>query len=128
VPIRKQEFYEGAALHLAARTGRVRSLRYEQPFFRFNETLAVMLKYSTGVRSPWAFTFKGRFLHPVRNRAITMREAALLQTFPRRYKFPVAAGKEAIALLIGNALPPEFIRRHALEIRRALKNGKVQRG
>lgn len=71
---------------------------------------------------------KGRFLHPVRNRAITMREAALLQTFPRRYKFPVVAGKEAIALMIGNALPPEFIRRHALEIRRALKAGKVQRG
>ena len=44
-------------MHLAARTGRVRSLRYEQPFFLFNDTLAVMLKYSTGIRSPWAFTF-----------------------------------------------------------------------
>jgi DNA (cytosine-5)-methyltransferase 1 len=63
---------------------------------------------------------KGRFLHPVRNRAITMREAALLQGFPRRYRFPAAASKEAIALMIGNALPPEFIRRHAVNIRKSL--------
>jgi DNA (cytosine-5)-methyltransferase 1 len=63
---------------------------------------------------------KGRFLHPEHDRAITLREAALLQGFPATYMFPVKAGKEAIALMIGNALPPEFIRRHALEIRRAL--------
>ena len=30
---------------------------------------------------------KGRFLHPKENRAITLREAALLQTFPKRYYF-----------------------------------------
>ncbi len=59
---------------------------------------------------------KGRFLHPRQNRAITMREAALLQTFPRSYVFDVSAGKEAIALLVGNALPPEFVRRHASSI------------
>jgi DNA (cytosine-5)-methyltransferase 1 len=63
---------------------------------------------------------KGRFLHPEKNRAITMREAALLQGFPRDYKFDLSAGKEAVALMIGNALPPEFIRRHASEIRSAL--------
>jgi DNA (cytosine-5)-methyltransferase 1 len=64
---------------------------------------------------------KGRFLHPEENRAITMREAALLQGFPRNYTFDLSAGKEAIALMIGNALPPEFIRRHASEIRNALE-------
>jgi DNA (cytosine-5)-methyltransferase 1 len=63
---------------------------------------------------------KGRFLHPVEDRAITLREAALLQGFPREYQFPVSAGKEAKALMIGNALPPEFIRRHALSIRMML--------
>ncbi len=67
---------------------------------------------------------KGRFLHPEKNRAITMREAALLQGFPRNYKFEMSTGKEAIALMIGNALPPEFIRRHALEIRGALSARK----
>lgn len=65
---------------------------------------------------------KGRFLHPRENRAITMREAALLQSFPKGYKFDVSAGKEAIALMIGNALPPELIRRQALQISAALRN------
>ncbi|MCA9293213.1 MAG: DNA cytosine methyltransferase [Phycisphaerales bacterium] len=60
---------------------------------------------------------KGRFLHPSANRAITMREAALLQSFPKYYKFPSELGKVKIATMIGNALPPRFIRAHA----RALK-------
>jgi len=51
---------------------------------------------------------KGRFLHPDKNRAITAREAALLQTFPRSYKFPPNVSKTSIALMIGNALPPKF--------------------
>ncbi len=63
---------------------------------------------------------KGRFLHPVHNRPITIREAALLQGFPRSYKFPSGAGSYALAELIGNALPPEFVRRHAVSIRRVL--------
>lgn len=56
---------------------------------------------------------KGRFLHPSEDRAITLREAALLQTFPKTYRFPVGRGRYSVAELIGNALPPEFIRRHA---------------
>lgn len=56
---------------------------------------------------------KGRFLHPRANRTITMREAALLQTFPPKYKFTASLGKVRIAAMIGNALPPEFIKRHA---------------
>jgi DNA (cytosine-5)-methyltransferase 1 len=57
---------------------------------------------------------KGRFLHPSQDRAITLREAAILQTFPRSYRFPLTRGRYTAALLIGNALPPEFVRRHAL--------------
>lgn len=64
---------------------------------------------------------KGRFLHPHFNRAITLREAAILQTFPRRYRFPVDHGKETLSLMIGNALPPKFIYRQALAIRFALR-------
>lgn len=56
---------------------------------------------------------KGRFLHPEENRAITMREASLLQGFPIDYKFPFTRNKSALAAMIGNALPPEFIRHHA---------------
>lgn len=63
---------------------------------------------------------KGRFLHPEENRAITLREAALLQTFPKNYKFSFRRGKDCVSLMIGNALPPEFIRRHAIEFRNHL--------
>ena len=61
---------------------------------------------------------KGRFLHPSCDRAITLREAALLQTFPKDYFFSLKRGKMPAAELIGNALPPEFIRRHAIEVRK----------
>jgi DNA (cytosine-5)-methyltransferase 1 len=59
---------------------------------------------------------KGRFLHPSRHRAITPREAALLQTFPSTYFFSLRKGKYAAAQMIGNALPPMFVRRHAKNI------------
>ena len=55
--IKKQEFYEGAALHLLARSGGIESIRYEPPFFLLNNRLLVYLKYSTRGRSPWGFTF-----------------------------------------------------------------------
>ena len=62
---------------------------------------------------------KGRFLHPSLNRNITLREAAMLQGFRASYRFNVDIGKEALALMIGNALPPPFIAAQA----RALKRG-----
>ena len=65
---------------------------------------------------------KGRFLHPQQNRAITLREAALLQTFPKKYKFSLEKGKDSVALMIGNALPPEFIKRHALQFKKHLSS------
>jgi DNA (cytosine-5)-methyltransferase 1 len=64
---------------------------------------------------------KGRFLHPTKNRTITLREAALLQTFPPNYFFSLARGKFPAAQMIGNALPPEFIKRHAAQIRNHLR-------
>jgi DNA (cytosine-5)-methyltransferase 1 len=65
---------------------------------------------------------KGRFLHPEEDRAITMREAALLQGFPRRYEFPTTDNKSSVALMIGNALPPPFVAAHGRSVRRALRN------
>ena len=66
---------------------------------------------------------KGRFLHPEEDRAITMREASLLQGFPRQYKFPAGSGKSAIAMMIGNALPPLFIAAHARKVLNSLQPG-----
>jgi DNA (cytosine-5)-methyltransferase 1 len=63
---------------------------------------------------------KGRFLHPAQDRAITLREAALLQGFPPNYFFSLDRGKQAAAAMIGNALPPPFVAAHALVIQQAL--------
>lgn len=63
---------------------------------------------------------KGRFLHPEQDRAISLREAALLQGFPMRYRLPLERGRYPVAQLIGNAFPPEFVRRQAVQIRRLL--------
>jgi DNA (cytosine-5)-methyltransferase 1 len=67
---------------------------------------------------------KGRYLHPSEDRAISLREAALFQTFPSDYQFDLTGGRGRVALMIGNALPPEFIRRHAVKIYESLS--KVQ--
>jgi DNA (cytosine-5)-methyltransferase 1 len=47
---------------------------------------------------------KGRYLHPVKHRPITHREAARLQTCPDSFKF--CGSKIEIAKQIGNAVPP----------------------
>jgi len=56
---------------------------------------------------------KGRFLHPEKDRAITLREAAKLQGFPKSYVFSLSRGKSGAAALIGNALPPKLVQHHA---------------
>jgi DNA (cytosine-5)-methyltransferase 1 len=65
---------------------------------------------------------KGRFLHPEEDRCITAREAALLQTFPRDYKFPEDIAKTALALMIGNALPPLFSKIQSAQIYKHLSS------
>jgi DNA (cytosine-5)-methyltransferase 1 len=64
---------------------------------------------------------KGRFLHPEENRAITLREALLLQGFPRRFQVPRATTKQAAAQMIGNAFPPAFAAAHARAIAKSLR-------
>ncbi|NLN95637.1 MAG: DNA cytosine methyltransferase [Bacteroidales bacterium] len=53
----------------------------------------------------------GRFGHPVQNRAITIREAAILQGFPKKYKF-IKEGEEVfitrLGVHIGNAVPVDL--------------------
>ena len=55
--IKKQEFYEGAALYLLARAGTIEGIRYTPPFFVLNGMLWIYMKYSARTRSPWGFTF-----------------------------------------------------------------------
>ena len=52
----------------------------------------------------------GRFGHPEQDRALTLREAALLQTFPAGFEFFPAdqpfPGMRTVGSMIGNAVPP----------------------
>jgi len=55
----------------------------------------------------------GRFGHPKQNRSITLREAALLQSFPRSYEFwpkEMKLNRGAVSRMIGNAVPPRLAR------------------
>ena len=50
---------------------------------------------------------RGRFAHPEQHRAITLREAALLQSFPPGYVFHGTVGR--VAVQIGNAVPVAMV-------------------
>lgn len=59
---------------------------------------------------------RGKFGHPVQDRSVSLREGALLQTFPIDFEF--TGNKVDIARQIGNAVPPimaEHIGRSILE-------------
>jgi DNA (cytosine-5)-methyltransferase 1 len=61
----------------------------------------------------------GRFGHPEQDRAISLREAAILQSFPRSYKFVPSKGVVSfttLGRLIGNAVPVQLGRAIAKSI------------
>ena len=67
----------------------------------------------------------GRFGHPEQNRAISLREAARLQTFPDSYKFVHPDEPHSITTIsrfIGNAVPVELARIVARSIKPHLQN------
>lgn len=67
---------------------------------------------TTGCTNP----SKGRFVHPDQDRAITAREAALLQGFPINYRF---FGK-SVSTQIGNAVPPPLAYAIAQKLKESL--------
>ena len=61
----------------------------------------------------------GRFGHPEQDRGISLREAAILQSFPRKYAFVPADGQvsfKVLGRLIGNAVPVDLGRAIARSI------------
>jgi DNA (cytosine-5)-methyltransferase 1 len=62
---------------------------------------------------------RGRFAHPDEDRAITLREAARLQTFPDDYLFEGNASQ--IATQIGNAVPMKLVESLAPTLRKAIR-------
>ncbi|MEZ5832671.1 MAG: DNA (cytosine-5-)-methyltransferase [Dongiaceae bacterium] len=67
----------------------------------------------------------GRFGHPQQHRALSLREGAILQGFPKDYAF-VEPGRpihfKSVGRLIGNAVPVHLARAIARMIRRHLKD------
>lgn len=74
----------------------------------------------------------GRFGHPDQDRAISLREAAIIQSFPKTYSFLEDGEKvtfSRLGILIGNAVPPrlgEAIGRSILSHIEALENGQSE--
>lgn len=66
---------------------------------------------------------KGRFGHPMQDRAISLREAARLQTFPDSFDFIGNFGQ--VAKQIGNAVPPLLARKTAETITESLAEANL---
>ncbi|MCK6478690.1 MAG: DNA cytosine methyltransferase [Planctomycetes bacterium] len=67
---------------------------------------------------------KGRYGHPRQLRTISVREAALIQTFPKSYKFVTDEMGTACAM-VGNALPPKFAAIAATQCLASLPGSRV---
>jgi DNA (cytosine-5)-methyltransferase 1 len=70
----------------------------------------------------------GRFGHPKQERALSLREAAILQTFPKKYSFvPKDSQVEIgnVGQLIGNAVPPRLAKVIGLAIRKHVQAARV---
>ena len=61
----------------------------------------------------------GRFIHPTEDRGISLREAALIQTFPPDYSF--CGFHESVERQIGNAVPVRLAHALGLVVRRILQ-------
>jgi DNA (cytosine-5)-methyltransferase 1 len=70
----------------------------------WDEPSPTMTTFCTGIGN-------GRFGHPEQDRAISLREAGILQTFPIDYKFASSAENlkfTQVSKQIGNAVPPQL--------------------
>jgi DNA (cytosine-5)-methyltransferase 1 len=64
----------------------------------------------------------GSFIHPTENRGITLREAAVIQTFPIGYRF--CGGYDAIERQIGNAVPVQMAKALGLVAKRLVSGSR----
>ncbi|MGL5014664.1 MAG: DNA cytosine methyltransferase [Bacteroidales bacterium] len=84
---------------------------------KWDEPSPTMTTHCTGLGN-------GRYGHPEQDRAISLREAALLQTFPNEYQFfakGTSYNSSAVCKQIGNAVPPKLGQIIAKSIKQHLK-------
>ncbi len=75
---------------------------------------------ATTIRTEFFKPEKGRYLHPFADRAITVREAARLMSFPDDFVLPEYQSMTAIGRQIGNAVPPLLAHRIAEALAKSL--------
>ncbi len=95
-------------LQLEAYKGRDDSFRDVYGRLRWDKPASTITTRFNGISN-------GRFAHPDEDRGLSLREGAMLQTFPKEYSFRCSSSKVA-SRLIGNAVPPELARRIAQSI------------
>lgn len=66
----------------------------------------------------------GRFGHPEEDRALSLREGACLQTFPKSYRF-FGPSRNSVARQIGNAVPPLLARHIGTHLMRLSNHGDL---
>lgn len=90
---------------------------------KWDEPSPTMTTQCTGIGN-------GRFGHPIQDRAISAREAALFQTFPLTYRF--FEDEESVSLTkasryIGNAVPPRLGQIIAESIKQHIRSTPYER-
>lgn len=71
----------------------------------------------------------GRFGHPEEDRPVSLREGAMLQTFPQEYFFvndPEELSRAKLGEMIGNAVPPKLSKEMGESILRHIQNEEPQ--
>ena len=72
-------------------------------------------KQSPTITTKFFSISNGRFAHPEEDRAISLREGAVLQSFPKNYVFKSSSIANT-AKMIGNAVPPKYAEAIAIAI------------
>jgi DNA (cytosine-5)-methyltransferase 1 len=84
--------------------------KYQGDGFKDNYSRMSWDKPAPTITTKFFSISNGRFAHPEEHRAISIREGATLQTFPKNYIFH-SKSVQGIARMIGNAVPPEYAKR-----------------
>ena len=100
----------GGTRHAWANTDlQINAYKNDKGNISFNDTYGRMSwdKPAPTITTKFFSISNGRFAHPEENRAISLREGATLQTFPKTYRF-ISNNISSVARMIGNAVPPLY--------------------